>query len=307
MSTGNEFKSKSLSAREYVLDLFDSAENVAVVVLNRSTGKVIQRIARAETVAGPEFQTWLASQNAAGSDVFLGMNPIKDDAVSRTKANIKDIRTVYLDLDRHAGQSLEAIRNSAEVPPPNFVLDTSPGKHQVVWKVSGVSQDHAESLLRSLASEFGGDPAATDISRVLRVPGFANRKYNEPFLVRAIQETDQIYHLRDFAAYEDSPDAPRRLEGDHGPTRRMPFGHRSQSEADWAYAKRALARGDPPEEIIRRIADYRAEDKADPIYYARRTVTKAQADRYRGANASETRNSQRLETHQLSEDQREIP
>ncbi len=71
MSTGNEFKSKSLSAREYVLDLFDSAENVAVVVLNRSTGKVIQRIARAETVAGPEFQTWLASQNAAGSDVFL--------------------------------------------------------------------------------------------------------------------------------------------------------------------------------------------------------------------------------------------
>jgi hypothetical protein len=59
--------------------------------------------------------------------------------------------------------------------------------------------------------------------------------------------------------------------------RKLPFGHRSQSEADWAYAKRALARGDHPEEIIRKIADYRAEDKADPDYYARLTVNKAQS------------------------------
>jgi hypothetical protein len=29
--------------------------------------------------------------------------------------------------------------------------------------------------------------------------------------------------------------------------------------------------------VIQRIADYRAEDKDDPNYYARRTVTKAQA------------------------------
>src|SRR6266705_3583018 len=52
--------------------------------------------------------------------------------------------------------------------------------------------------------------------------------------------------------------------------------HRSQSEADWAYAKRALARGDSPEEVVRRIADYRSDDKTDPHYYARHTVTKAQ-------------------------------
>jgi hypothetical protein len=52
----------------------------------------------------------------------------------------------------------------------------------------------------------------------------------------------------------------------------------TQSEHDWAYAKRALARGDDPEEIIRRIADYRANDKHDPEYYARHTVTKALND-----------------------------
>src|SRR5580692_12952374 len=123
MSSASDFKPRTLTASEYIFDLFDARENVAVVVRNRSTGRTMQRIARAETVAGPEFQTWLAHQNAAGSDVFLGMNPVKQDAPSRIKANIKDIRTVYLDLDRNADRSLEAIRIRSEVPPPNFVLD----------------------------------------------------------------------------------------------------------------------------------------------------------------------------------------
>ena len=162
-------------------------------------------------------------------------------------------------------------------PFPNFVLDTSPEKNQVVWRVEGLDQAQAESLLRSLAAQFRGDPAATDISRVLRVPGFRNWKYNERFLVRAIQETDQVYHLRDFVVHEDSPDRTRHLNEAQEPARRIPSGHRSQSEADWAYAKRALARGDRPEEVMRRIADYRAQDKADPHYYAQHTVNKAQS------------------------------
>src|SRR5262249_14196925 len=108
-----------------------------------------------------------------------------------------------------------------------------------------------------------------------RLPGFANRKYNEGFLVRAIQESDAVYHLRDFTINEDSPEAPRRLSDGHVSPRRMPHGHRSQSEADWAYAKRALARGDNADQVIQRIADYRADDKADPDYYARHTVEKA--------------------------------
>jgi len=148
-----------------------------------------------------------------------------------------------------------------------------------VWRVEGLDQEQAESLLRALANQFGGDPAATDASRVLRLPGFTNRKYNDAFVVRVHHETDQVYRLDDFRVQEDSPDAPRHLADAHEPARRMPKGYRSQSEADWAYAKRALARGDDPEEIIRRIADYRANDKADPNYYARLTVTKALNER----------------------------
>ena len=35
----------------------------------------------------------------------------------------------------------------------------------------------------------------------------------------------------------------------------------SQSEREWMYAKRALASRDDPEEVIRRIADFRSSEK----------------------------------------------
>ena len=275
MTRDSNFTPKSLSASEYVLALFEPTDNVAVLARNRRTGQTVQRITTAETVASPEFQSSLRRQNSAGADIFIGMNPIKDGAHSRTKENIKDIRHVYLDLDSNGDQALEAIRNSTEVPAPNFVLDTSPGKHQVVWKASGFSQDEAESLLHGLANQFGGDLAATDSTRVLRLPGFANHKLAEEFIVQARQESDAVYTLRDFMIDEDSPETPRYLGDESG--RRLRQGHKSQSEHDWAYAKRALARGDDPEVVIQRIADYRSDDKDDPNYYARHTVTKAQA------------------------------
>jgi hypothetical protein len=276
VSADDKFVPRNLSASEYVRELFGPEDNAAILLRNRSTGHTVQTISKAETIASPKFQTWLANQSASGYDVFMGMNPIKDGAHNRTKADIKDIRHVYLDLDRKGDEALEAIHNSNEVPAPNFVLDTSPGKHQVVWKVSGFSQDDAESLLHSLANKFGGDLAATDSTRVLRLPGFANHKLPEEFIVQARQETDAVYSLRDFTIDEDSPETPRHFSEAQERRRAVPSDHKSQSEQDWAYAKRALARGDAAEVVIQRIADYRAEDKPDPIYYARHTVTKAQ-------------------------------
>jgi hypothetical protein len=303
----NSFKSRQLSAAQYVLALHEPDDRVAILVRNRTRRQTMQRILSAEEISAPPFQDWLRKENDGGADIFLGMNPLRANSFARTKESIREVRHVYLDLDEDAAASLRAIRTDGNTPLPNFVLDTSPDKNQVVWRVADLDRDQAESLLHSLATHFNGDIAATDISRVLRMPGFANRKYDDRFLVRALQESDTIYHLRDFAIYEDSPEAPHRLAQAHEPPRRIPPGHRSQSEADWAYAKRALTRGDQPEEIIQRIADYRAADKSDPEYYARHTVTKAQAALYRGTSGVETNDpQQKVESRQLQEDQREI-
>ena len=277
MNGASSFTPRFLTAPEYVFALHVPSDLVAVLVRNRIQQQTMQRILPAETIASAPFQSWLHDQNLSGADIFIAMNPVREGSRNRTKEQIREIRHTYLDLDEEAGASLQAIRTSGDVPAPNFVLDTSPGKHQVVWRVEGFNTDQAESLLRALASQYGGDPAATDISRLLRLPGFTNRKYNDVFVVRAHHETDSVYHLQDFHVQEDSPESPRDPRDSQTATQRITAGHRSQSEADWAYAKRALARGDAPEEVIRRIADYRAQDKADPEYYARHTVTKARA------------------------------
>ncbi|PYU30055.1 MAG: hypothetical protein DMG31_15355 [Acidobacteria bacterium] len=275
MTGDSQFTPKPLSASEYALALFEPSDNVAVLLRNRRTGQTVQRITTAETVASPEFQSSLRRENSAGADIFIGMNPIKDGAYSRTKSNIREIRHLYLDLDTNGHEAVESIRNSPEVPAPNFILDTSPDKHQVVWRVEGLDQKQAESMLRTMDDQFGGDPAATDSTRVLRLPGFANKKYDEEFVVQVLHESNQVYHSRDFMVQEDSPDTSRHLGDKSG--RRLSQGHKSQSEQDWAYAKRALARGDDPALVIQRIADFRADDKQDPEYYAQHTVAKAQA------------------------------
>jgi len=265
-----------LSAPEYVFALHKPNDHAAILVRNRVRKQTTQRILSAEAIASEPFQNWLRDQNQSGADIFIGMNPVREGSRNRTKEHIREIRHAYLDLDEEAGASLQAIRTSGDVPLPNFVIDTSPGKHQVVWRVEGLDTSQAETLLRALASLYGGDPAATDVSRLLRLPGFTNRKYNEAFVVRVHHETDTVYHGQDFRVQEDSPESPRHVgDSQHG-SRKIPAGHRSQSEADWAYAKRALARGDDPAQIIQRIADFRADDKADPPYYARLTVIKAQ-------------------------------
>jgi RepB DNA-primase from phage plasmid len=202
MSTVSFFMPRFLTAREYVFALHGPSDHAAILVRNRIRKQTTQRILRAEIIASAPFQSWLHEQNLSGADIFIAMNPVREGSRNRTKEQIREVRHVYLDLDEDAGASLQAIRTSGDVPPPNFVLDTSPGKHQVVWRVEGLDTSQAETLLRALASQYGGDPAATDISRLLRLPGFMIRKYNEDFVVRAHHETDAVYHGQDFQVQE---------------------------------------------------------------------------------------------------------
>ena len=266
----------SLSAPDYIHTNFQPSDRIAILLRNRNRGEVIQRITTAEKIASPEFQAWLAFKNAEGFDIYIGMNTLKPGAYSRTKPDIATIRHVYSDLDYDGPRALAAIEDSELVPKPNFVLETSPGKYQVIWKVEGIKPDEAENIQQSIAYEFGADPAATDSARVLRLPGFANKKYEEDFPVAARQQTTQTYHAWDFKLRTPPVEAKRQIDRTRQ-SQSKKADHTSQSERDWAYAKRALARGDDPEEIIRRIADYRADEKHDPEYYARHTVAKAQA------------------------------
>lgn len=291
MSARREQPSISMRPGDYIRDNFEPSDRIALLMLNRKTGESTQRITSAEKASSPEFQGWLRYRNASGDEIYVGMNPLKPEASTRTKDQVSTIRHAYLDIDRNGPIALERIANSGLVPQPNYILESSPEKYQVVWKVEGIAQDQAEALQRAMVREFGGDPAATDSTRVLRLPGFVNHKYETEHLVTARSGASQTYHIEDFKlrtdVHEDYPTyLPRELRAGSR------SGELSQSERDWAFAKRALARGDDPETVIQRIADYRADDKSRPDYYARHTVEKAQAALHRQAAERPQSNSE---------------
>src|SRR5467141_1426178 len=204
------------SASEYILDNFKPTDRIAILVLNRQLGETTQRITTAQKASSPEFQAWLRYKNANGADIYIGMNALQHHASTRTKEDIEKISHVYLDIDHGGTASLEALENSDLVPRPNYVLNTSPEKYQVVWKVEEITIEEAEALNHAMVREFDGDPAATDSTRVLRLPGFANKKYEKDFYVQTRTPPTKTYNLRDFKLPIDSQDAPRHHQEEVG-------------------------------------------------------------------------------------------
>jgi len=270
---------RDVSPVAYIRWLFEPSDRLAVLVRNGERGETTQRITTAGKITEDSFQQWLRFKSEKHSaDIYIGMNPLKPEARARTKEDIHSIRHLYLDLDHEAARSLTAVEQSNLVPQPNVVIATSPNKFQLVWRVEGFPQEQAETVLRAMARKFGGDPAATDSTRVLRLPGFVNRKYDVEFTVTAEIRNEQRYAPHNFRLRTDAteldPRPTRTAGGRQASSTRLPL---SQSEHDWAYAKRSLAKGVPAEEVIRQIAAFRAHDKHNPDDYARRTVEKAQA------------------------------
>src|SRR3989441_9616487 len=104
MSQTEKPTSSSPPAWQYLNENFEPSDRIAILVLNRSRGEMTQRITSAEKASSPEFQAWLRFKNANGADIYVGMNPLRQDASTRTKDDIDTIRHLYLDLD-HGGST----------------------------------------------------------------------------------------------------------------------------------------------------------------------------------------------------------
>jgi hypothetical protein len=272
----------TVTSWDFVKDNYDPNDRLAVVIKNLSKDRFIQRIDAARNIASPDFQKWLRFHNVNGGCVYLSTNSLRPEATGRTRADIHAIRHVYLDIDGDGPRVLENVLSDIRIPKPNYVLNTSPGKYQTLWKVQDFSIGQAESLQRIMAADFGADQAVVDAARVLRIPGFYNKKYEERHQVTAKRLSDETYrpaHFRintpEFASEPSS--LSRTATAKASSTHPKSEGHISQSERDWAYAKRRLSMGADPEEVIQAITEYRP-DKWKSEAYARRTVEKALAE-----------------------------
>jgi hypothetical protein len=123
---------KSLDAARYIRENFDPGDRLAVIVLNKRTDNVIQRITSAEKIAAPDFQAWLRQQNRQRSEIYLSMNALHERATGRTKTDIAAIRHLYLDIDQNGAMAVEKLLKRPDLPRPNYLINSSPDKWQVV-------------------------------------------------------------------------------------------------------------------------------------------------------------------------------
>ena len=264
-------------AAQFLARCFAPSETIALLLrrddTTRPQQRPQQRIVTLEQVLAPRYLAWLRFQNDDGANIYVSANPLRSGSRGRTKESIACVRHIYIDIDTDGEARLAALRASDVVPTPTAILSTSPGKFQVLWRVAGFDFERQEQTLKLLASAFGGDPACTDRNRVLRVPGFFNRKYSPAHLVAVEYPPDATYGPADFRLDDlaGSSLIPLRVNA-----RKSPATRHTHSEDDWAWVCDQLAHGKDAVRLTRELASRRS-DKPNPVYYAQRTVDVASA------------------------------
>jgi hypothetical protein len=254
---------ESTAAREtaainYINNLFQRDDRVSLVLINPHDNRLEQRISLVEKVVEPKYQAWLRHMNAQDYNVYLGMNTIKPGSWGRKKEDIAEIRHVFLDFDEGGRQAVDRVVNRPEIPRPAYVLESSPGKHQVIWEAREFTMPQVEQLVSGLARESGADKAVWDAARVLRIPGFRNTKYADiQHYVTAEHIAGGIVKPDDFPerlydrskGYELERERPRQSGQLHE--------RGGESERDFGIAIGMLKKGMSIQDVAQRIQDRR--------------------------------------------------
>ena len=271
---------------QFIQRMFSDAarDRVAFLAIPRPEGRAEQRVFTLPLAISRKVQAWLRYLNARDYDIYLCVNPIRAGSRGREKSDIEDVRRLQLDLDEDGPAGHDHVLKDVEMgalPRPAHILRTSKDRYQILWDTvpNWWSHEQAEAVMRGLADRYGGDRSATDISRVMRLPGFRNCKpgRDRP-LVTWTWHAGRMVRPEDFRGL---PVPDQESSGGTQKRRRLPLGHHSQSERDWAAAGDALSRGEDPETVISRLEQQR-QDKPNPAYYARRTVRRKQEQLERG-------------------------
>ncbi len=159
-----------------------------------------------------EHKRFLHYINRRGGGIYFTVN--ETDGAGRKTGNITRIRAYIIDCD---GLNTSAAKNAsieriyASGLPPSAIVETRNGIH-AYWYSRGdePADPHAYRRINlRLAHHYGADMGATDITRVLRVPGFLHQKEpNNPFMVKLLFEDPTLTYTPDqlLEIYPASPD-----------------------------------------------------------------------------------------------------
>lgn len=150
-------------------------ETVELRVIHRSTGKIIQQF-------HTSIDDFLKAASSLGEGYDIYFSVCTRFGKGGKKRDCYRVKAVWVDFDREGEPDLTG------VPKPDLIIKSGGGTH-LYWLLNtpvmvrtGRWQE-IEAINRSLCKRLGGDKMCIDISRILRVPGFNNHKYNPPRMV----------------------------------------------------------------------------------------------------------------------------
>ena len=185
---------------------FHPDETIAIVLRRVSPPTIAQRIVTLERALQPRYLAWLAHENASRSERLCGRQSTGFPAAGSgpRKASPRSDICISISIPMET-RNLTALRARMRFRFRPQSSSTSAGKYQVLWRVESIPFEQQESLLKVLAITFGGDPACTDLNRVLRLPGFLNQKYAPAPVVTVEYPSDSTWHSQDFQLADPEP------------------------------------------------------------------------------------------------------
>lgn len=124
----------------------------------------------------------LSERQKESYGIFVMIN--KGDGKGRKAKNVVKVRALFIDLD---GSPWEP---AAKMLKPHIIVETSPERYHLYWKVSDCSLDEFKPIQQDIAKKFNGDLSCVDLPRVLRVPGFFHLKTDKPFMTYLMKSND---------------------------------------------------------------------------------------------------------------------
>lgn len=202
-------------------------------------------------------------------NIYFHVNPLKSNCKNKkgAKADVSEAVCVHVDIDDLS--QMAVLREF--VPPPTAVV-MSGGGYNAYWKLRNPSNDfnRVELVNQFLVDSLGGDAAAKDISRILRVPGTTNiptkkkrergREAVEATVVEDMTDWSRSYDLDDFplARVHNAHDAPVESGSEEVAATELPSGLGSRLE-------RVAIMGDDPDEP-RSSAEPRYRSRSEAVF-----------------------------------------
>lgn len=187
------------AAIRFLRTAYEPDDWIAIFLKSYEAGRTAQRVGPLALFLQPRLHAWLRAMNAQRFNIYVSVNAIRPGVRARPKNAIGAVRHLFLEVDEDGAEVLARLGHSANIPSPSYILESSPNRFHVFWRVVGFTNETIECLQKHLAGEFRTDPAATACSQTTRLPGYRNHKYVPPHYVTVrYQMTDRRHGPSDF-------------------------------------------------------------------------------------------------------------